>query len=256
MPAASRRPRRAAFDRAAAVVAGERVRAARRERRSGTFSDPVSLDDVPLRHGVTLNRQMYEPRGLKRWVNERGTVPHSRRPVTAQEKAFIARAARLAGGGEGWEAAWEMFESGRGGAGSRRSGAGAGPAVEVSSPTQLAELVKQALDSRFAGWASGSARDQATYVKDVRVLGTVVRLLANAGPNWRFVNVHGCRGFTWTASLGYVTDGVVDRVAGREDYPPRVRAFVEKAVDVFSRRSLSQRARGLTRRVVSAVMRR
>ena len=84
-------------------------RAARAAAR-GTFNDPISMNEVPVRHGIVLNKTMYDPRELEHWLNAgRNTVPHSRRRLNANEANAIRRAARIADGGEGWHAAHTMF---------------------------------------------------------------------------------------------------------------------------------------------------
>lgn len=96
--APARNPLRSAYVRSAAEAAV----AARRARATGTFTDPISMAEVPARHGVEINKQMYDPRGLKTWANAKGTVPHSRRALTRDEMNHIQHMARLANGHEGY----------------------------------------------------------------------------------------------------------------------------------------------------------
>lgn len=54
--------------------------------------DPISLNTIPVRHAIELNRQHYDARHLSRWVRDgHGTVPHSRRFLTASEAYAIRR---------------------------------------------------------------------------------------------------------------------------------------------------------------------
>lgn len=84
------------------------VRAARAHRR-GTFGNVITGAELPVRHGVEFNKQMYDPRGLHQWFGHNPTVPHSRRPVTSAERKMVEHAARVANGHEGWMPAHEFF---------------------------------------------------------------------------------------------------------------------------------------------------
>lgn len=80
------------------------------------FRDPITLDHVPARHGVTLNRQRYDPESLRTWLlsdPQGGTVPTTRRPVTNDERRVINRAVQLKRGAEGWAPLHTMFDSNR-----------------------------------------------------------------------------------------------------------------------------------------------
>ena len=108
-PGPATRPKKRASP-AAQRAARNAVRATRAAAR-GTFTDPISMNEVPVRHGILLNKTMYDPRTLVRWLNQgKNTVPHSRRALNAGEANAVRRSARIADGGEGWHALHAMFE--------------------------------------------------------------------------------------------------------------------------------------------------
>jgi len=55
--------------------------------KKSVFTDPISLEVTGRRHGVELNKQMYNALQLAKALqhNPRLTVPHSRRQLTADE---------------------------------------------------------------------------------------------------------------------------------------------------------------------------
>jgi len=99
--------------RAVQEAAGAAVRAARANAR-GTFTNMISLNEVPKRLGVELNKKMYDPRELQKMMAHSGEgsdyrVPHTRRHMTAAERNVVGRAANIARGHEGWQPAHTMF---------------------------------------------------------------------------------------------------------------------------------------------------
>lgn len=60
------------------------------------FTNAITFERHPRSEGVQLDRQWYEPEGLWLWVSARGTVPHSRRGLTAEEREMVRQAAREA----------------------------------------------------------------------------------------------------------------------------------------------------------------
>lgn len=98
------RVRRRAQELARTVVAASR----------GTFRDPISLENLPRRHGVVLNKQHYDPETLRAWLlsdPHGGTVPTTRRPVTNDERRVINRAVQLKNGAEGWVPMHALFDA-------------------------------------------------------------------------------------------------------------------------------------------------
>jgi hypothetical protein len=80
--------------------------------RASRFSDPITMNELPKRHGIVFNKQMYDPDALHKWANARGTVPHSRRVLNADERHAIKRASQLKHGHEGWAPLHSMFNGG------------------------------------------------------------------------------------------------------------------------------------------------
>ena len=100
-PGPATRPKKRASP-AAQRAARNAVRATRAAAR-GTFTDPISMNEVPVRHGIVLNKTMYDPRELEHWLNAgRNTVPHSRRRLNANEANAIRRGAARIADGHNW----------------------------------------------------------------------------------------------------------------------------------------------------------
>lgn len=135
-------------------------RTARRE----TFTDPISLEDHPVREGILLNKQLYHPASMRDYVKSGGrTVPHSRRALTKHEKRTIGA---LGGRHEGWQPLHRMFNSSHGRTSShtptrkghdRRTGFPWRPRtgdIRLMTRAQLIRFIGEWIDADFWGLAA------------------------------------------------------------------------------------------------------
>ena len=59
---------------------------------NGIVHNYITTNLIPRKYAVTFNGQAYNSRALMKWANaENSTVPHSRRPFTASERALITQ---------------------------------------------------------------------------------------------------------------------------------------------------------------------
>jgi hypothetical protein len=79
----------------------KKIQAAVRGQPLRRHTDPITLDNIPYHREFTLNKQVYNTHSLanylKRTKNASPRVPHSRRPLTLNEKRDIRRKARNTG---------------------------------------------------------------------------------------------------------------------------------------------------------------
>ena len=61
--------------------------------KGGIFQDPITMQSTAKKHGIVLNRTRYSKASMARWIGDkphhRQTVPHSRRPITNEERRII-----------------------------------------------------------------------------------------------------------------------------------------------------------------------
>lgn len=53
----------------------------------------ITMEDLPQRYAVEVNRQWYDPVALDKWLRTRTIIPHTRRPPTSAQREEIARKA-------------------------------------------------------------------------------------------------------------------------------------------------------------------
>ena len=68
------------------------LKAARKFKR-GIFEDPITMQPTAKKHGIVLNGTRYSKESMAHWIGDkphaRQTVPHSRRPITNEERKAI-----------------------------------------------------------------------------------------------------------------------------------------------------------------------
>ena len=59
----------------------------------GIFEDPITMQPTAKKHGIVLNGTRYSKKSMATWIGEKPhpqqTIPHSRRPITNEERRII-----------------------------------------------------------------------------------------------------------------------------------------------------------------------
>lgn len=114
----------------------------------GTFVDPITLERVPNRYGIVLNKQTYDVRGLREALRHgHHRVPHSRRELSVRELAEVLNRATNARSAGERNTARRVLHSEL----NRRGGAGLGlraviashPALDADTRARLNRLVNR-----------------------------------------------------------------------------------------------------------------